>query len=233
MKIMKKLFFSILISIAFVSHAKAQFLFHAGPCVSYNHAPFFKAFRDAYNTENAYRMTNKLGNPSIGFGYQTGFSFRILHMQSSIGYSRFRSSTHASFENGAKRVIGYEYRNFIVNAGGFFDLGADQFSIELGMVASGTDQFSYLVLPNKEISYTGSVISQLNHWLNLGMDFRAGYDHALNDYLFWHTGLTYYFVNNEDEFTPGIQAFNTKATLTFKGFEFTTGLMLSLGTRLE
>ena len=212
---------------------KAQFLFHAGPSFSFNHAPFFKAFRDAYNTENAYRMTNKLGNPSIGYGYQTGFSFRILHMQSSIGYSRFRSSTHASFENGAKRVIGYEYRNFIVNAGGFFDLGANQFSIELGMVASGTDQFSYLVLPNKEVSYTGSVISGLNHWLNLGMDLRAGYDLALNDYLFWHTGLTYYFVNNEDEFTPGIQAFNTKATLTFKGFEFTTGLMLSLGTRIE
>lgn len=211
----------------------AQFTVNAGAALTYNHSSFFSAFRDAYNSTNAATISNPMGKPVLGYGYHTEFGFRIFNLQSTVGYSRFSAKTHASFQNGAKRVVRYEYTAVIVNIGGFVDAGESKVYFDLGMLACGVDQHSYVLLPNKEKSYTSGAISLAQHWLNLGMNFRTGIDYALNESIAIRAGLTYHFLNNDKEFAPAIEYGATRATLTFKGFELNTGLTFNLGKRID
>lgn len=219
--------------VLFTGALSAQFTITAGAALTYNHSSFFNAFRDAYNTANAANLSNPMGKPVFGYGYHTDLGFRIYNMQSTLGYSSFSAKTHATFQNGAKRVIAYDYSAMIINIGGFVDAGESQIYFDVGMLMCGVDQYSYVLLPNKERSYTTGSIIGVNHWLNVGMNFRTGIDYSLGEFVALRAGLAYHFLNNDKEFAPGVSQGATRATLTFKGFELNTGLTISLGERID
>ncbi len=229
---MKKHFLFI-VFVVMASTLSAQFTINAGAALTYNHSSFFNAFRDEYNSVNSATITNPMGRPIVGYGYHTELGFRIFNMQSTLGLSKFSSKTHAEFQNGAKRIIVYDYTAVIVNIGGFVDAGESQIYFDLGILACGVDQHSYVMLPNKEKSYTSGSISLAQHWLNLGMNFRTGIDFSLNELTALRAGVTYHFLNNDKEFAPAIDYGATRATMTFKGFEFNAGLTFSLGERID
>lgn len=229
---MKKiLFFWLFVSAV---SAKAQFTVSLAPQAGQNlSGTFFKDFRATYNSANAASLDKNMGNPSLVYGYGINFGYRILRLASSVNRDYLWAGTSASFKNGAKRIIDYEYKITTIDIGYFHPGESHEFTIELGMAHAVTSQYSYIKLPNGELDYRAGGVSANNNWSNLGMNLKFIYLKPLGDNVLFHFQASGIYMNNENELAPRIILGTSEATLTLKALTVGAGLTFKLGDYID
>jgi hypothetical protein len=198
-----------------------------------NTAPFFGDFSNAYNTLFDSTLSKKMGNPKLGAGYSIELGYKILKMSMSLRNSRFSSQTHATFTNGAKRKIQYNYRFWNVNIGYFYPGENNQLIIEAGLTACRSTVDSYVILPNKEVDYFAGGLSSQQSWINIGGNFRLALHHRITDYFWLTLDAGYTIVNNNSEAAPRIRLGQTAATHTFRAFSLGVGFVVQFGEYID
>jgi hypothetical protein len=229
---MKKILFLWLLLSAV--NASAQFTLSVTPQAGKNlSGTFFKDFRTTYNSANAASLDKNMGDPSFVYGYGVNFGYRILRLASSVNRDYLWAGTSASFKNGAKRIIDYEYKLTTVDIGYFHPGESHEFTIELGLAHAVISQYSYIKLPNGELDYRAGGVSANNNWTNLGMNLKFMYLKPISDNLLFHFQASGIYINNENEVAPRILLGTEEATLTLKALTVGAGLTYRFGAYID
>lgn len=222
---MKKVLLLIVMALS-VEAAVAQLSLMGSVAGGYNMANNFGAFKDKYNEANSEDLKNKLGSMNLCEGYGVELHYRIMGLSSTVSRTYLHSGTMAKFNNGAKRIIDFNYKftNALIGAG--FNLGENsEMRIEVGMVHSVSDLYSYVKYPTGEVDYHAGGASHQSTHTNIGLAARIAYMKKISDRWFLFGSALYNRVNGDDiEIAPSLEYMETHVTHTYSGVSIHVGL---------
>lgn len=209
-----------------VSAAYSQLSLQASVTGGLNLANNFGTFRNKYNEVNADDLKNNLGTLKLYEGYNVELNYRILGLACGVSRAYLHSGTSAKFNNGATRLIDINYKLSNVFIGGGFNLGekADM-RIEVGMVHSVSDLYSFVKYPSGEVDYNAGGVSHQSTHTNIGLSARVSYHQSVSNRLLIYGSVLYNRVNAENtDIAPFIDYMETKVTHTLSGVFVNVGL---------
>jgi len=231
---MKKIL--LLISIVMLSEVlSAQLNVMGSVAGGYNMANNLGAFKDIYNETNSEDLKNKLGGMNICKGYGLELNYRILGLSTTVSRTYLHTGTMAKFNNGAKRIMDFNYKftNALVGAG--FNLGENsEMRIEVGMVHSVSDLYSYVKYATGEVDYHAGGASHQSTHTNIGLAARIAYTKKISERWLIFGSALFNRINAEDiEIAPSLEYMGTHVTHTYSGVSIHVGLGYQLLEKLD